>query len=190
MIGLVVLGTCAFLGSCLCACCKTETAGGCCKMGAMTLCVFITVVISKFLDYFAQTGSKYYRRVLHKIWYLKLQPHKWQLWPDQVNLSGYNDIYWCYDYYGWNSRPSILRFFDLGVTCWIKVIKTYRGNIGVETVQIFVSKRKILFSGSGCVNIELCYTRVWMAICFWRSKTFICLINQLPIYNQKHLTKK
>jgi len=45
MIGVVVLGTCAFLGSCLCACCKTETAGGCCKMGAMTLCVFIIVAL-------------------------------------------------------------------------------------------------------------------------------------------------
>ena len=68
MIGVVVLGTCAFLGSCLCACCKTETAGGCCKMGAMTLCVFIIVALSKFLDFLRSNGSKTDKRTLHKIY--------------------------------------------------------------------------------------------------------------------------
>ena len=72
MIGVVVLGTCAFLGSCLCACCKTETAGGCCKMGAMTLCVFIIVVLSKFLDYLRSNGSKLTNQsCIRSIWHIK-----------------------------------------------------------------------------------------------------------------------
>ena len=72
MIGVVVLGTCAFLGSCLCACCKTETAGGCCKMGAMTLCVFIIVALSKFFDYHRSTTYK---------------------WSPQKIFMAYNDVY-------------------------------------------------------------------------------------------------
>lgn len=67
MIGVVVLGTCAFLGTCLCACCKTETAGGCCKMGAMTLCVFIIVALSKFLIIIGQqlTNGAHKRSLWH-----------------------------------------------------------------------------------------------------------------------------